>query len=396
MTIGESRRARISRLVLPGLRRLVPVLLVAVLVSTIGCATRYHPRAYSGGYSDTRLAPDLFRVSFAGNGFTSAQKAYDFALLRAAELTATHGFTHFALVNENSGHDTYRYYNQFLQSHQTFYKPGTSLLIRAFCSQPEGIFTLAATFVATELRRSYGIGTDPSPAMPVQSRTNSRCNQEAQHQEGAQASDAVIVTGSGFFVSRSGHVLTNAHVVEQCREVRIPPTGVATIVARDDASDLALLKNDMDNQPTHALFRGGRGVQQGSAIVVIGFPLQGFIASGPSVTTGIISSLAGPANDRRLFQMTAPIHHGSSGGPVLDHAGNVVGVATAKLDPFVVARETGDIPQNINFAVSAGITRTFLDAEGIQYEIAPSGTALQTETIATRARQFTVRVECRK
>ena len=202
--------------------------------------------------------------------------------------------------------------------------------------------------------------------------------------------------GSGFYVSRSGHVLTNAHVVERCREVRIPPTGIAEIVARDDASDLALLKNDMANQPIPALFRGGRGVQPGAGIVAIGFPLQGFIASGPSVTTGIISSLAGPSNDRRLFQMTAPIHPGSSGGPVLDEAGNVVGVATAKLDPFVVARETGDIPQNINFAVSAGIARAFLDAEGVPYEILPSDDALSTEDIATRARQYTLRIECRK
>ncbi|WP_420448545.1 S1C family serine protease [Candidatus Palauibacter sp.] len=131
-----------------------------------------------------------------------------------------------------------------------------------------------------------------------------------------------MTTGSGFYVSRSGHVLTNAHVVEQCREVRIPPTGTAEIVARDDASDLALLKNDIANQPIPAIFRGGRGVQPGAAVVVIGFPLQGIISSGPSVTTGIISSLAGPSNDRRLFQMTAPIHPGSSGGPVLDDAGN--------------------------------------------------------------------------
>lgn len=201
--------------------------------------------------------------------------------------------------------------------------------------------------------------------------------------------------GSGFYVSRSGHVLTNAHAVEQCREVRIPPSGIAAIVARDDASDLALLKNDMATQPIPAFFRGGRGVQPGAAIVAIGFPLQGFIASGPSVTTGIISSLAGPSNDRRLCQMTAPIHPGSSGGPVLDDAGNVVGVATAKLDPFVVARETGDIPQNINFAVSAGIARAFLDAEGVRYEVLPSDTTLRTEDIATKARQFTLKIECR-
>ena len=234
-------------------------------------------------------------------------------------------------------------------------------------------------YVQAEAYRCGTVGSAQAPATPAPS-----------------GWEGTTTAGSGFYVSRSGHVLTNAHVVEQCREVRIPPTGIAEIVARDDASDLALLKNDMANQPEPAFFRGGRGVQPGAAVVVIGFPLQGIIASGPSVTTGIISSLAGPSNDRRLFQMTAPIHPGSSGGPVLDDAGNVVGVATAKLDPFVVVRETGDIPQNINFAVSAGIARAFLDAEGVRYEILPSGTALQTENIATRARQFTLRIECRK
>ena len=138
------------------------------------------------------------------------------------------------------------------------------------------------------------------------------------------------------------------------------------------------------------------GSSPGAAVVVIGYPLQGIIASGPTVTTGIVSNLAGPGNDRRLFQMTAPIHPGSSGGPVLDAAGNVVGVATAKLDPFAVAQATGDIPQNISFAVSTGMTRAFLDAEGIPYELSPSNEALDTETIAATARASTVRIECRE
>ncbi len=197
--------------------------------------------------------------------------------------------------------------------------------------------------------------------------------------------DASTPAGSGFHVSRSGHVLTNAHVIERCREVRVLPGGAARIVARDDASDLALLKVDATAPP--APFRQGRGVRPGTDLVVVGFPLQRiFDASDLAVTTGVVSRLAGPDNDRRLFQMTAALNPGNSGGPVLDGAGRVVGVATAALDPSVA--------QNVNFAVSAGTARAFLDAEGIAYETAPSDIVPETEVVATRARTFTVRIEC--
>ena len=196
-------------------------------------------------------------------------------------------------------------------------------------------------------------------------------------------------TGSGFRVSAEGHILTNAHVVEGCAEARVPPAGAVAIAARDKAADLALLKAPAGGAV--AAFRQGRGIRLGAAAVVVGYPLRGALASGANVTVGNVSALAGPGDDRRLIQITAPVQPGNSGGPVLDSAGNAVGVVVSRLE-----RAAGGIPQNVNFAVSAGAARAFLDSEGVAYATAPSDESLAPDEVATKATDFTVLVECWK
>lgn len=206
-------------------------------------------------------------------------------------------------------------------------------------------------------------------------------------------------TGSGFRVSARGHILTNAHVVYGCREVRVPSAAHTrsrrvVVAARDDRADLALLEGPAGAY--FAAFRQGRGIRPAASVVVAGFPLRGILAAGLNVSTGTVAALAGPRNDRRLIQITAPVQKGNSGGPVLDSAGNIVGVVVSKLNALKVARATGDIPQNVNFAVSAGTARAFLDAEGVAYATAASDTARAPEDVAAAARKFTVLVECWK
>jgi hypothetical protein len=94
------------------------------------------------------------------------------------------------------------------------------------------------------------------------------------------------------------------------------------------------------------------------------------------------------------MQITAPVQPGNSGGPLLDMSGNVVGVVVAKLDALKVAEVTGDIPQNVNFAINASVARTFLDAQSVDYETAASEEALSVSRVAERARRSTVLVEC--
>ena len=168
----------------------------------------------------------------------------------------------------------------------------------------------------------------------------------------------------------------------------------AIVVARDEASDLALLKIAAEVAGAVASFRQGRGIRPGDDIVVGGFPLRSYLASEIHVTTGSVSALAGPGDDRRFFQMTAPVQPGNSGGPVLDSSGNVVGVVMAKLNAIEIAYATGDIPQNVNFAVGAGTARAFLDTHDVPYETAPSTDELKPADVAAKARRFTVLMEC--
>ena len=204
------------------------------------------------------------------------------------------------------------------------------------------------------------------------------------------------MTGSGFRVSADGHILTNAHVVRGCAEVRAPTGMSVRVVAYDDAADLALLESSSRSPDAVAAFRQGRGIRSGASVVVVGHPLHGILASEASVSAGIVSALAGPGDDRRLIQITAPVQPGNSGGPVLDSAGNVIGVVVARLDVLKVGRDAGYLPQNVNFAVAAGAARAFLDAEGVPYLTSPSQRALPTDQVAATGKRFTVLVECWK
>jgi S1-C subfamily serine protease len=197
-------------------------------------------------------------------------------------------------------------------------------------------------------------------------------------------------TGTGFRIARD-HFVTNHHVIEDCRQVRVD--GAAAQVGASDARmDLALLSASVTGPI--ASVRVNRPLV-GEAVTVAGFPLQGLL-SGFQVTTGTLASLSGLGGDTSQFQITAPVQAGNSGGPVLDSAGRVMGVVVAKLNAIRTARVTGDLPQNVNFAVGGNALRSFLDATDVNYQTSLQDRPLQTTAVAQQAQGFTVRVECWK
>ncbi len=172
----------------------------------------------------------------------------------------------------------------------------------------------------------------------------------------------MVSSGTGFVVA-PGRALTNAHVIEDCRGVRVRVSGgtdlPARVLASDRERDLALVEVPPDAGPPLA-FRRDTNLRRGEGVVTYGFPLAGLLSSGPTLTTGEISALAGLADNQRQFQISAPVQPGNSGGPLLDMGGNVVGVIVSKLNAQRVAQRTGDIPQNVNFAVKGIEALAFL------------------------------------
>jgi Trypsin-like peptidase domain len=195
-----------------------------------------------------------------------------------------------------------------------------------------------------------------------------------------------------------GEVLTNAHVVNACAQIIVrSPAGdsaTAQLIAHDEKNDLAVVRTKPLSSV--ATFRDGKPVRAGDAVVVLGYPLAGLLATTANLTVGNVSALAGLGDDSRYLQISAPVQPGNSGGPLLDGSGHLVGIVTGKLNAAFAIRNTGDIPQNVNFALKAEVVRTFLDSKGIAYHSAPSDKQLSPADIGDVARPFTLRIECER
>ena len=181
-----------------------------------------------------------------------------------------------------------------------------------------------------------------------------------------------VSTGSGFFITEDGYFITCFHVVVNSGKITLRnlrgETFEARAIAVDRTNDLALLKAEVRNGVRFKpLPLGASGdVRRGAAIVTMGFPNISQQGIEPKVTDGIINSFSGANNDGRVFQISAPIQTGNSGGPLITMDGSVIGVVASKLDAQAIARQTGDIPQNVNYAIKSQFVHDMLDKVAAQ------------------------------
>ena len=198
------------------------------------------------------------------------------------------------------------------------------------------------------------------------------------------------ITGTAFRIQQNQYI-TNNHVIKNCKEIKIGENSKIKVVGIDKTNDLALLSGEGLNGEI-AYIRNSR-IQLNETVTVAGFPFQGLF-SDIAITNGTVTRLSGIQGDTSRIQISAPVQPGNSGGPLLDSAGNVIGVVSEKLNALKMAEYTGDVSQNINFAISSNALRAFLDSKGVNYKEIGREPDLKGEEIAKKAVEFTVLVEC--
>jgi S1-C subfamily serine protease len=176
-----------------------------------------------------------------------------------------------------------------------------------------------------------------------------------------------VGSGSGFVIDKQGHIVTNNHVVEDADQMRVTfADGIvaeAQLVARDEDSDLAVIKVDVDPDRLVPLELGNSSsLRVGQRVIAIGNPWD----LGGTMTVGIVSALGRSLPGRitadlgfysipDLIQTDAAINPGNSGGPLLDSRGRVVGVNTA-------IRSEDRSNSGVGFAVPVDIVKRVVPA----------------------------------
>ena len=216
--------------------------------------------------------------------------------------------------------------------------------------------------------------------------------------------------GSGFYVSKFRHVVTNQHVVNQCNKITVGDsinTQIpADLIASDKKNDLAILQTvsmEMASTDTKSFVQklsiqvvpvlsGGlmrsEDVVGGEQIYIAGYPLGNMVSDQMKLGDGIVSATKGMDNDVSQFIVSSDIKKGNSGGPVYDSKGNVVGVAVSRLN--VNRTDT------INFAIKGSTVKQFLSAHNVPTKWSNRKENIKTQELYQIASKQTVMVVCHR
>jgi S1-C subfamily serine protease len=221
------------------------------------------------------------------------------------------------------------------------------------------------------------------------------CDEPEQKIRQRQKPGTVISTGTGFYISAEGHVVTNWHVIEGCRLVQAPRDGQPplrlTPIQDDSDTDVAVLKADVAGTPFVRLRRAPEApVRTGERAIVVGYPVRNKLGV-VNVTEGVVSAAGRSGQDPTRLQFTAPVQPGNSGGPVLDGAGRAIGVVVARLGSL----DDDQMSQNVNFGVSIAAVETLLKDAGVAApEPAAGAEALSTPDVFELANAAVLPLDC--
>ena len=194
-------------------------------------------------------------------------------------------------------------------------------------------------------------------------------------------------SGSGFFVSFDGHLITNNHVIDNCNNIKIQYQGSlieATKLSSDKINDLAILKTNLN--PSTAFPVSHEDVSLLEDIIIAGFPLGKKVSSAIKTSKGSVTALAGFGDNYSNFQTDAALNQGNSGGPIINQMGNVVGVAVANYG------KTEGV-ESFNFGIKSSTLKTFANSNGLDF-LSPNKEEFTNKELGKLITEATLFVEC--
>lgn len=203
-----------------------------------------------------------------------------------------------------------------------------------------------------------------------------------------------VASGTGFYVSNAGHLITNDHVITGCARVKVASKGKqieALVLARDRQNDLAILK--VNEKPKYVFSISKENPYPLQEIIVAGYPFGSLVSSSIKFTKGIVSSASGLGDNYSQIQIDAAIQPGNSGGPIVDDKGNAVAVAVAKLDLKKIYKDFGVVPENTNFGIKASAVRNLLEGNSVAMN-EPKDEILKVNELSKNITDGTVHLSC--
>ena len=194
-------------------------------------------------------------------------------------------------------------------------------------------------------------------------------------------------SGTGFFVSKSGHIVTNNHVIEECDIVKTNFNGNfigVRILSSDRINDLAILKAEVIPKQVYSVSEDDVSLLED--IIIAGFPLGKKVSAAIKTSKGSVTALAGYGDNYSEFQTDAALNQGNSGGPIINQKGNVVGVAVAAF-----GKKEGI--ESFNFGIKASTLKTFAKSNGINF-LPPNKKELSNQVLGQLISNGTVYLEC--
>jgi S1-C subfamily serine protease len=381
------------------------VLEVFLLSFLTACATPYQKGGLGGGFIETQLSQNVWKINFNGNQFTKMRRATDFCLLKGAELALENGYKYFTVLNENSHTESSTVTTQPMQFRnkdgsvsymgggtKTIHKPRAEKIISMHHEKPfnSGI-VYEAELIVLSLGNSYSVESIKNRIlrkkeeqlkqqraiaqreqelrereMEARERERIRRQQEiAQREQEFREGDAgnttgtSIYAGTGFMFSGKDYVITNWHVIRGMNSIKILFLNGekinASVLLKDAENDIAFLKLDKTPQlpPSNIRIGDSSKIRMGDEVFTIGYPAYQILGKNPKYSKGEVNALSGINDDPRVLQISVPIQPGNSGGPLFNSIGEVIGITQASLDPKVAISAFGTLPQNVNYAIKS-------------------------------------------